>query len=194
MDEITLIQAALDGDENAFQKLFEQNRQRIFGLAFRYVKNREDAEDILQDTFIKAYHSLGRFKMEGGNSFSSWIYRIGINASIDLLRKHRPMKENNADYDKLENLAGHAPGFDPEKAGRDRDIQARVNASLQRLTARQRMIFILKHYQEMSTAEIAEYMSCSEGSVKKQLFRAVFVVRAHFKRYFPEDSYEVQKI
>ena len=194
MDEITLIQAAREGDENAYRRLFEDNRQRIFGLAYRYVRNREDAEDILQETFIKAYHSLGRFKMEGGTSFSSWIFRIGVNASIDLLRKHKPMKEHGADCDHLENLAGPSPGFDPEKSGRDREIRARVEEALGKLTPRQRMIFILKHNQEMSTAEIAEYMKCSQGSIKKQLFRAVSVVKAHFQKAVLEDSYEVQKI
>ena len=83
---------------------------------------------------------------------------------------------------------------DPEHSGSLREIREKIDEFLKKLTARQRMIFILKHYQELSTKEIAEYMNCSEGSVKKQLFRAVGAIKKQFKDFFTENNYEMQEI
>ena len=80
----------------------------------------------------------------------------------------------------------------PDNSQQKAEIRERVELVLSTLTRRQRMIFILKHYQELSIKEIAEYMECSEGSVKKQLFRTVFAMKKHFRRYIPEDRYEMQ--
>ncbi|MFC2166293.1 RNA polymerase sigma factor [Acidobacteriota bacterium] len=89
MDETALVQSAQAGDTDAFKFLFEENKRRIIGLAYQYTKNIEDAEDILQDTFIKAYNSLQRFDIQDHTNFTSWLYRIGINCSIDHLRKSK---------------------------------------------------------------------------------------------------------
>ena len=80
----------------------------------------------------------------------------------------------------------------PDNSQQKKEIRERVELVLSTLTKRQRMIFILKHYQELSIKEIAEYMECSEGSVKKQLFRTISVMKKHFRRFMPEDRYEMQ--
>jgi RNA polymerase sigma-70 factor (ECF subfamily) len=194
MEEHELVQAAREGDLDAFRELFEMNKTRIFSIAFRYARNKEDAEDILQDTFVKAYQSLDSYKIEGGCGFTSWLYRIGINSSIDLLRKNRKMRNKFFDPDNFDNLPSGNAGDNPENTARLQDARDKIGAALKSLTSRQRMIFILRHYQQLNTREIAEYMGCSQGSVKKQLFRAVSAVKNHFKGLVPEENYEVQNL
>ena len=191
MEEYTLVQSAQQGDMEAFRQLFDENKRRIFAIAYRYAKNKEDAEDILQDTFIKAYQALNSFHTDDNTSFTSWLYRISINSSIDLLRKHKKMRDNYFDNDKFDNLPSGDAGSNPEHLTQLQDVRGKISRVLNKLTARQRMIFILRHYQHLSTQEIAEYMSCSQGSVKKQLFRAVSAIKDHFKSLIPEKSYEL---
>lgn len=192
MEEIQLVRSARRGDEEAFRLLFEAHKQKIFALAFKYTKNREDAEDILQETFIKAYHALDKFHWEENPNFSSWLYRIGINTSIDLIRKKKKMKQINYDSDNIENLSADNPEAGPESSQQMQAVREKLDSALAKLTARQRMIFILRHYQQLSTLEIAEYMKCSQGSVKKQLFRALTTIKTHFKSLIPEKRYEMQ--
>jgi RNA polymerase sigma-70 factor (ECF subfamily) len=194
MDQIAIIQLAQEGNKEALRLLFEENKQRIFSLAYQYVKNAEDAEDILQETFIKAYNSLDKFDYRNGTSFSPWLYRIGINCSIDYLRRHKKGKEKYRGMDDIDNISSGDSDSDPEHTRRKQEIRERIDQTLNRLSARQRMIFILRHYQQLSTKEIAEYLKCTEGSVKKQLFRAIQAMKQHLKGFILEKDYEMQKI
>ncbi len=192
MKETEIVQLAQQGDTHAFRQLFEDYKRRVFTLAFQYTKNKEDAEDILQETFIKAFHSLDKFKAQDDTNFSSWLYRIGINTSIDHLRKNKMKKDNTIDSDQLPNISS-VDGFShPEHAARIKEIRTKLDVTLNKLPKGQRMVFILRHYQQLPVKEIAEYMKCSEGSVKKQLFRAFQMIKKHFKSLFQEDNYEMQ--
>ncbi len=191
MSEQNVIKSAQNGDREALRLLFEENRQKIFSLAYQYVKNVEDAEDILQETFIKAYRSLHRFNPQNNMRFSPWLYRIGINCSIDYLRRNKERKRHHSGSDELDNVSSDTLSYDPEQARNRSEIREKVDHILNRLSGRQKMIFILKHYQELTCAEIADYLNCSEGSVKRQLFRAVSVVKKSLKGLIMEKSYEV---
>ncbi len=192
MKETEVVQLAQQGDTHAFRQLFEENKRRVFTLAFQYTKNKEDAEDILQETFIKAYHSLNKFKAQDDTNFSSWLYRIGINASIDHLRKNKMKKDSYIDSDQLPSISSEEGFSQPEHAIRIKEIRTKLDLTLNKLPKGQRMVFILRHYQQLSVKEIAGYMKCSEGSVKKQLFRAFQMIKKHFKNLFQEDKYELQ--
>jgi len=191
MEETAVVQLAQQGDTEAFRRLFEDNKRKVFGIAYQYTKNKEDAEDIMQETFIKAFHSLEKFKTEKDTNFSSWLYRIGINASIDHLRKNKMKKDNYIDSDQLPNLTSDDSESNPEEAARLKEIRGKLDQSLHRLSSGQRMVFILRHYQQFSIKEIADHMNCSEGSVKKQLFRAFQMIKKQFQSLFPEDKYEM---
>lgn len=196
MDEQAVIESAQNGNTEALRLLFEDNRQKIFSLAYQYVKNVEDAEDILQETFIKAYRSLDKFQSQNGTRFSPWLYRIGINCSIDYLRRNKNRRLKHSHTDDLDNFSSGSgnSSSEPEQTRDRKEIREKIDQTLKRLSDRQKMIFILKHYQELTTAEIAEYLDCSEGSVKRQLFRAVQTVKQHLKGLIMEDSYEMQKV
>ena len=194
MENSAVVQSAQQGNLEAFRQLFDENRQRIFATAYKYVKNTEDAEDILQETFIKAHQSLQKFRISDETNFSAWVYRISINTSIDLLRKNKKMKDTGINSNNFDNISSNNEDLNPEVTTSKQDIREKINSVLNRLSARQRMIFILRHSQQLSTKEIAEYMNCSQGSVKKQLFRSISVIKDHFKTIFPEKNYEMQKI
>ena len=194
MNEDSVIKLAQEGNSEALKLLFEENKKKIFSLAFQYTRNAEDAEDILQDTFIKAYRSLHRFNIQDGNSFSPWLYRIGINCSIDHLRRNKKRKEKDLAQNNMESLASEDVNSNPENTSTQKEIREKIDQTLDKLSGQQRIIFILKHYQQLTTREIAEYLNCSEGSVKRQLFRAVSAMKVHLKGLILENKYEMQKI
>jgi len=191
MDDTALVTASQAGDLDAFKALFEQHRRTVLGIAYNYVRNLEDAEDILQETFIKAFHSLHQFKTHDHARFSSWLYRIGVNCSIDLVRKQ---KRKNEKVSAMKNLhQGSTPRnpSDPEHRRQMKEIRQQVDRAMTKLSPRQRMIFQLKHDQQFSIKEIAATMECSEGSIKKQLFRAVGVIKAGLRNFLGEGHYEM---
>lgn len=196
MDELALVRLAKDDDKEALRTLFEENKKRIFALAFQYTKNAEDAEDILQETFIKAYRFLDKFDFQNGLSFSPWLYRIGINCSIDYLRRHRKDMDKSAGMEnlELENVSSNDSSSDPEHIHQRKEIREKIDQVLNKLSGQQRMVFILRHYQQLSTREIADYMNTSEGSVKTQLFRAVSAVKESLRGLIMESDYEMQKV
>jgi RNA polymerase sigma-70 factor (ECF subfamily) len=191
MDEIALVQSAQEGNMNAFETLMKNNRQRIFALAYQYTKNAQDTEDIFQDTFLKAYHNIQKFRAGRDTSFTAWLYRIGINCSIDHLRKAKRHRDKTSGEQDLQKFPSDGSSHNPEKSQQKSEFRSKTEEVLKTIAPRQRMVFILRHYQEMSIKEIAESLECSEGSVKKQLFRAISNFKKQFKSFIPETSYEV---
>ncbi|MBN1274409.1 MAG: RNA polymerase sigma factor [Candidatus Aminicenantes bacterium] len=191
MENDQLIIEAQAGSMEALKKVFEENKKRMYFLAFQYTKNAEDAEDILQEIFIKAFHHLEKFQPQNGTPFSAWLYRIGINCSIDFLRRNKQKRENIHENTPLENIKGDDGFSNPEWARQKSEAQEKMEIFLGKLSPRQRMIFILRHYQELTTKEIAEYLNCTEGSIKKQLFRAIATLKKSFKPLLKEDSHGV---
>jgi RNA polymerase sigma-70 factor (ECF subfamily) len=186
MEETVLVQAAQAGNRTALRELFEQNKQKIFALAYHYVRNREDAEDILQETFIKAFRRIHTFRVEEETAFSSWLFRVGINCSIDFLRRHKARRSELGE-EALAAVPDQALGTDPQREQARHELRRRIDLSLVGLSPRQRMIFLLKHDQQFSIREIAAQLQCTEGSVKTHLFRAVTALKRGFKELALED-------
>ena len=184
VEELELIVNARQGDNRAMEALYSMNREMIFRLAFQYVGNSADAEDLLQEIFIKAFSAIKSFDPNRGGAFSTWVYRICVNTSINFL-KRKKLEQTVADSRK-NILPGqdHKISRTPERNAMDEEI--RLASALDTLSAKQRMIFTLKHYQGLKIKEIATIMKCSEGSVKKQLFRAVNGLRTSLHALGPE--------
>lgn len=174
MTDQELVRRAREGDLAAFRTIVDQNKLAVFRLAYDLTGNRHDAEDISQEVFVKAYRSLDRFRGEA--KLSSWLYRITVNASHD----HRSRKTWSTmrpdgqleESDETPMFHGH-PGDNPEAAAEGNVIQGHIEAALERLTPRERTIFTLRHYQDLSLREIAGILKISEGTVKSMLFRAL---------------------
>jgi RNA polymerase sigma-70 factor (ECF subfamily) len=191
MDEAALIQTAREGDGDAFRSLFDAHNGRVFGLAYKYLRNRADAEDVLQETFIRAYRSLGTYDPAKGAEFSVWLNRICVNCSIDALRRTKRRSAQPLEGETLNTVPSDNPEDDPERAARGREIRLRVEQALNRLSPRQRMIFAMRHDMGYSIREIAAEVGSTEGSVKKHLFRAVDALKTRLRRYALEDGHEM---
>lgn len=164
------------GDRDAFRKIVEDNKKKIFYLAYDLTGSTQDAEDLSQEVFIKAYRSIDKFR--GDASLSSWLYRITVNAFLDIKRK----KSYNAEkqQDALDEGLASDPVFeqssanrDPEKHAESKQIQMHIDQALEHLSPRERTVFIMRHYQGQSGKEIGASLGISTGTVKSLMSRAL---------------------
>ncbi len=164
------------GDRDAFREIIEAHSRHVFGLAYRLTGNEQDAEDVVQETFMKAYQSIGRF--EGASEISTWLHRIAANCAMDLLRRRRDSSRGSvpaADADPTESLVDSRSG--PESAAIGSEIDRRMKASLERLSPMERIAFTLRHFEGRSIADIAGVLGIRPGATKHCVFRAVAKLR-----------------
>src|SRR5262252_952662 len=145
---------ARQGDSEAFRSLVERHSRSAFRLAYRMTGNEQDAEDVVQESFLRAYRQLGRF--ESRANFGTWLYRIVANCSVDLMRA-RQARHDQSRGESLDGAAevpaGDLPG--PERLARSAEIAARVRAALGDLSPLERAAFTLRHYEGRSIEEIS---------------------------------------
>jgi RNA polymerase sigma-70 factor (ECF subfamily) len=162
------------GDTDAFRLLVDAHARSIFRLAYRMLGNEADAEDVVQETFLKAYRQIDRF--EARSNFGTWLYRIGINCALDVLRA-RPrgdQSHSGADWDEREDADA---GPSPERLALSAEVQAKVTTALGRLSAAERAAFLLRHFEGQSIAEIGQMLGLRDGATKHAVFRAVQKMR-----------------
>ncbi len=184
INDADLIRQAQRGDRAAFEELVRQYDQAVLRLALHLTGTEQDARDIYQDAFLKAYRNLGSFRFEC--SFYTWIYRIVTNLCLDHLRKKQVRKEDapvvtgsdGEEYSLIDQVADDRPGASPERDLMRRELGARIHAALSKLSARERMVFELKHYQGMKLRTIGEALNTTEETAKNTLFRATQKLRA----------------
>ena len=175
-DEQAVLDRIRAGDIDAVQDLFNEHRTRIYRVCLLYTDSSDDAKDVLQETFLRAYKSVGRFR--GESSFTTWLTRIAINICLNLKRDRKnseSLEEDRVDTSQL-SLPRHHEG-DPEEPLKLRELQERIMALVRTLPPRERMAFVLKHFEEMKIREISGIMNISEGTVKSFLHRAVTTLR-----------------
>ncbi|MDP3919084.1 MAG: sigma-70 family RNA polymerase sigma factor [Nanoarchaeota archaeon] len=166
MDDRDLVTRTLEGDISAFRYLVEEYQGRIYNGIYGMVRNREDAMDLTIDTFVKAYKSLSKYRLE--TSFYTWVYRIGMNFGIDHLRrmKHR----NYEEYD--DNQVEYGAVITPDKVLENKRLRKRILESLDELPYQQRQIILLREVEGLSYKEISEIMDIPEGTAMSKLFYA----------------------
>jgi len=175
--EQRLIHRFREGDAAAFRELVEGCQETIFQLAIELTGDWDDAEDLSQQVFIKAYHALPRFR--GETRIMSWLYRIMVNTHIDNSRKERArgwrvdLPSSDEGQPQPEPYITNAAEDDPETQASARQMQDHINRALETLAPQQRSVFVLRHYHDLSLKEIARILGLSVGSVKSQLFRAI---------------------
>jgi RNA polymerase sigma-70 factor, ECF subfamily len=173
-DDAATVAKARGGDEEAFRLLVERHGRSVYRLAFRMTGKAEDAEDVVQETFVRAYRQLGRF--EARSNFATWLYRIGFNCSIDYMRA-RPHRESAETHETLELLSHEtgAPSMDDlVYAG---EIGERVQKALEELSPQERAAFLMRHYQGCSIEEICTALDVKTNAAKHSIFRAVKKMR-----------------
>jgi RNA polymerase sigma-70 factor (ECF subfamily) len=163
-DDREAILASQKGDREAFDRLVERHQREIYRLCYRYVNNHEDAADLAQDAFIKAYRAIGRFR--GDSAFSTWLYRIAVNTCLNFRAARRAVHEELS-----ESLPD--PGAPVVQTLQDRERARRVREAVTRLPEKQRATLILKIYHDLTHEEVAGILGSSVGTVKANLFHAL---------------------
>lgn len=182
MDDAAAVARVRSGEKDAFGLLVERHSRNIFRLAFRIMENEQDAEEIVQDTFLRAYRALDGF--ESRANFGTWIYRIAVNRCYDLLkqRKLRPQVHANEELDEpvvVEQIPAKNPS--PERNLLSREIEVRVRSAVEQLTASERIAFVLRHFEGRSIEEIARALDVRQGAAKNRVHRAVQKLRQHLQ-------------
>lgn len=170
LDDAALVEATLAGDPTAFDVLVTRHRRSVYQVCYRFVNQHEDAADLTQDTFVRAWKALGSFR--GQARFSTWIYRIAVNVSLNRVSLKTP-KADAVDFDLVADVHQPAPGAALDASER----QAMVRKAVQSLPPRQRTALILRTYHELSHQEVAEIVGTSVGAVKANVFHALANLR-----------------
>ena len=178
VDDSAAVERARLGDSDAFRLLVEQHSRHVFRLAYRMTGNEQDAEDVVQETFLRAYKQIEKY--EARSSFSTWLYRIASNYSLDLIRsrkRHEDKREQGSsdEMDILQSLPGHAPG--PDRILYSGEVSQHVEAAMNELSAQERSAFVLRHFEGMSIEEIGEVLGTGINATKHSIFRAVQKLR-----------------
>jgi RNA polymerase sigma-70 factor, ECF subfamily len=170
---------ARDGDSEAFRALVESHSRPVYRLALRMTGNPSDAEDVVQETFLRAYKQLGRF--ESRANFGTWLHRIAVNCSIDLIRS-RPHREAGADSGDLEQFGAASEDTEagqrtPERLMLSTEVKDRINAAMAALSRMERAAFVLRHFEGHSIDDISRALGLKTNATKHSIFRAVRKMR-----------------
>ena len=185
-DEMELIRRARLGDTGAYDDLVRRYQERIYATIYHMTSNHEDANDLAQEAFIKAYQALNSFK--GGSSFYTWVYRIAVNKTINFLKQRKNRVQislNDLDFnaehdpDLVALISDKTPRRDLNLA----ELQEKLNAAMQKLSEHHRLVVTLHDVQGLSHEEIAAIMDCNIGTVRSRLFYARQQLQAYLSDY-----------
>ena len=177
VSELELVKQCQAGDTQAFDKLVSRYRTRVFGMIYNMVRNEQDAWDLAQDSFVKAWKSIGRFRAQ--SSFYTWIYRIVMNVTIDWVRK-KQVKGTGTEFDDAVQLKEIDPASRtspraealPHERMERAEVRARIEEAIAQLSPEHRAVILMKETEDMQYHEIAEALDCSIGTVMSRLFYA----------------------
>ncbi len=178
LTDAVFVTKARSGDTDAYRVLVERHGRALFRLAFRMTGNEQDAEDVVQESFLRAYRQLGKFDERA--SFGTWLYRIATNYSLDLVRSRKRRSANLApsDPEKDDPILSLPSGDpNPERMTLSSEVRERVAEAMQDLSATERTAFVLRHFEGMCIEEVSRVLDCQPGAAKHSVFRAVQKLR-----------------
>lgn len=186
VDERMLVKSAQQGDLSAYDELVQRYQERIYATIYHMTANHEDANDLAQEAFIKAFRALESFK--GDSSFFTWVYRIAVNKTINFLKQRK--KRQQMSLDDLDFNAEHDPDLvalisekTPRRELNLTELQGRLNEALQKLSETHRLVVTLHDIQGLSHEEISKIMDCNTGTVRSRLFYARQQLQAYLSDY-----------
>lgn len=185
-DDNELVSRAKGGDRAAFEEIVRRYERRIYALTYRMMGNPDDAFDLTQECFLRAYRNLRRTKPE--LNLSAWLHRIASNACLDVLRRRKRIRWLPWDGHKHEPLLRRRPEDDPERVAVGVENTADVQHVLDKMNERNRLALVLREYEGLSTREIGEITGISRSAVKSVLFRARHEFRSIYEAEFGEQS------
>jgi RNA polymerase sigma-70 factor (ECF subfamily) len=182
-DEAALIRAAQGGDQDAFAQLVYVYDQSVLKLAMNLLRSPEDARDVYQEAFLRVFRNLNNFRFDC--SFHTWLYRIVTNLCLDQMRKRKVRLEeptvltaSDGPLDRMDSVQEERVDGDPQRNLFSGQLRARIKTVLDGMTARERMVFELRHYQGLRLRRIGEILGTTEEAAKNCLFRATQKMRA----------------
>jgi len=183
-DEKELVLLAQKGNTVAFEQLVYLYDKNVLSLALKYIQDNDLAKDIYQEVFIRVYKGLKNFQFK--SEFSTWLFRITTNVCLTYKSKKQngiliSINEENSDGDPVSEIRDDSWESSPDQSASGSETQSRINLALEEIPAKQKMVFVLKHYEGYKIREIAKIMECQEGTVKKYLFEAVHSLREKLK-------------
>src|SRR3981081_1892085 len=172
-----LVAKSVSGDADSFTEFLLRWERPIYALAYRTIGREEDARDVCQETFLRAFRALPGFR--GQAKFSSWLYRIALNLCRDWIRRQRrtPVVQLPEDVDVMELAAAREPPEESEAVGARHDLTRRVEKAMAKLPEEQRTAIILKEYHGLTFQEIADLAGCPLSTVKTRLYQGLAVLR-----------------
>ena len=186
VEEMDLVKRARKGDLTAYDELVRRYQERIYATVYHMTANHEDANDLAQEAFIKAFQALRSFK--GGSSFYTWVYRIAVNKTINFLKQRK--NRGQMSLDDLDFNAEHDPDLvalisdkTPRREVGLAELQEKLNAAMQKLSEPHRLAVTLHDVQGLSHEEIAKIMDCNVGTVRSRLFYARQQLQAYLSDY-----------
>jgi RNA polymerase sigma-70 factor, ECF subfamily len=182
--EQVVIDRVRTGDSEAFRVLVERHSRALFRLSFRMTGNESDAEDVVQETFLRAYRQLAKF--DGRAGFGTWLYRIAANCALDLVRARARRGEQSTEprgfpsgageaSDPILSLVSEEPA--PDRLAMSGEVRERVAAAMEDLSPAERTAFVLRHFEGMCIEEVGRALGCQTGAAKHSVFRAVQKLR-----------------
>ena len=187
-----LVANSIGGDTESFDELIRRWERPIYALAYRQLGREEDARDVCQETFLRAFRALAGFR--GQAKFSSWLYRIALNLCRDWLRRERrtPVVQAPEDVDLMELAAAREPSETIEERVSRQDMTRAVERAMTLLPEEQRTAIILKEYQGLTFQEIADLVGCPLSTVKTRLYQGLAVLRRELARSAPAHVKEMR--
>lgn len=185
-DEGVLVKRARGGDLEAYDELVQRYQERIYATIYHMTSNHEDANDLAQESFIKAFQALKSFK--GGSSFYTWLYRIAVNKTINFLKQRKNrihMSLNDLDFNAEHDpdLVAFVSDKTPRREAGLSELQEKLNTALMKLSEPHRLVVVLHDVQGLSHEEIAKVMECNIGTVRSRLFYARQQLQAWLSDY-----------
>jgi RNA polymerase sigma-70 factor (ECF subfamily) len=186
-EDVDLVKASQGGSLAAFDELIQRYQQRVYATVYHMTSNHEDADDLTQESFIKAFKALKRFK--GESSFYTWVYRIAVNRTINFLKQrkrksyHMSLNDMDLQVEKHADLLMFISDKTPRRDVRLNELQEKMNEAMQKLSENHRLTVTLHDVQGMPYEEIGKIMDCNTGTVRSRLFYARQQLQAHLSEY-----------
>lgn len=187
LEDAVLVRSSQEGDLRAFDELVRRYQQRVYATVYHMTSHHEDADDLTQESFIKAFKALKRFK--GDSSFYTWVYRIAVNRTINFLKQrnrrffHMSLNDMDMQVEKDADLLMFISDKTPRRDIRLNELQEKLNEALMKLSETHRLTVTLHDIQGMSHEEIGKIMDCNTGTVRSRLFYARQQLQAYLSEY-----------
>jgi RNA polymerase sigma-70 factor, ECF subfamily len=176
MSDVATVSRARAGDSDAFRLLVEQHSRLVFRVAYRMTGNEHDADDVVQETFLRAYKQLGRFEERA--NFGTWLHRIAVNCALDLLRSRgRLDRHYGGDPEEAEMMGAISSDPQQDRLLLSAELRNHVTAAMEKLSGNERTAFVLRHFEGMPVEEIGKTLGIQTNAAKHTIFRAVRKLR-----------------